>query len=155
LKHFPGVLRKTSPVFFKEELTLVLRKNSPGPEAEFIWATSSLLSKIKNVLDSSYRTHLVQKQNSFGPQELSCPKIKMSWTTATELTWSRSRPHLVNRYSPVQNNEYPEAKFLYEIPTKVLRVFLLAIHSHLYSFYFFKLTQPLTVSRVKFLYTVK
>jgi hypothetical protein len=42
-----------------------------------------------------------------------------------------------------------------EIQTKVLRVFLLAIHSRLYSFYFFKLTQPLTVSRVQFLYIVK
>jgi hypothetical protein len=44
----------------------------------------------------------------------------------------------------------PEAEFLDEIQTKVLRVFLLAIHSHLYGFaldfYFFKLTQPLTVS---------
>jgi hypothetical protein len=41
-------------------------------------------------------------------------------------------------------------KFLDEIKTKVLRIFLLFIHSHLYSFvlriYFFKLTQPLTVS---------
>ncbi len=39
-----------------------------------------------------------------------------------------------------------------EIQTKLLRVFLHAIHSHLYSFalrfYFFKLTQPLTVSWV-------
>ncbi len=44
----------------------------------------------------------------------------------------------------------PEAQFLDEIQTKVLRVFLLVIHSHLYSFawdfFFFKLTQPLTVS---------
>jgi hypothetical protein len=36
-----------------------------------------------------------------------------------------------------------------EIQTKVLRVFLLVIHSHLYSFswyfHFFKPTQPLTV----------
>jgi hypothetical protein len=43
--------------------------------------------------------------------------------------------------------------------TKVLRVLLLAIHSHLYSFalrfQFFKLTQPLTVSTVQLLYTVK
>jgi hypothetical protein len=50
----------------------------------------------------------------------------------------------------------PEAEFLDEIQTKVLRVFLFAIHSNLYSFaYFFKLTQPLTVSRVQLLYTVK
>jgi hypothetical protein len=47
-----------------------------------------------------------------------------------------------------------------EIRTKVLRVFLIAIHSHLYSFafHFFKLTQPLTIStvhRVQLLYTVK
>jgi hypothetical protein len=53
-------------------------------------------------------------------------------------------------------------EFLDEIQTKVLRVFLLDIHSHLY---FLKLTQPLTcllkptkpltVSTVQFLYTVK
>jgi hypothetical protein len=44
-----------------------------------------------------------------------------------------------------------------EIQTEVLRVFLLAIHSHLYSLAlrFFKLTQPLTVSTVQLLYTVK
>ncbi len=39
-----------------------------------------------------------------------------------------------------------------KIQTKVLRLFILAIHSHLYNFalrfYFFKLTQPLVVSRV-------
>ncbi len=44
----------------------------------------------------------------------------------------------------------PEAEFLDEIQTKVLRVFLLVIYSHFYSFakdlFFFKLTQPLTVS---------
>jgi hypothetical protein len=49
-----------------------------------------------------------------------------------------------------------EAEFLDEIQTKILRVFLLAIHSHLYSFalrfYFFKLTQPLTVSTIQLLY---
>jgi hypothetical protein len=43
-----------------------------------------------------------------------------------------------------------EAEFLVEIQTKIIRVFLLAIHSHLYSFAsrfnFFKLMQPLTVS---------
>ncbi len=41
-----------------------------------------------------------------------------------------------------------EAEFLDEIQTKVLRIFLLAIHSHLYRFAlrFFKHTQPLTVS---------
>ncbi len=53
----------------------------------------------------------------------------------------------------------PEANFFDKIQTKVLRVFLLAIPSHLYSlawdFYFFKLTQPLTVSTVQLLYTVK
>jgi hypothetical protein len=46
-----------------------------------------------------------------------------------------------------------------EIQTKALGVFLLAIHSHLYSFamrfLFFKLTQALTVSRGLLLYTVK
>jgi hypothetical protein len=40
-----------------------------------------------------------------------------------------------------------EAEFLDEIHSKFFRVFLLAIHSHLYSFalrfYFFKLPQPL------------
>jgi hypothetical protein len=56
---------------------------------------------------------------------------------------------------------YPEAEFLDEIQTKVLKVFLPAIHSHPYSFalrflwYFFKLTQPLAVSIVQLLYTVK
>jgi hypothetical protein len=30
----------------------------------------------------------------------------------------------------------PKAEFLYEIQTKVLKVFLLAIHNHLYSFAF-------------------
>ncbi len=55
-----------------------------------------------------------------------------------------------------QSREY-EAKFLDEIQTKILRVFLLAIHSHLYStalswvFYFFKRTQLLTVSTVHLL----
>jgi hypothetical protein len=44
-----------------------------------------------------------------------------------------------------------EAEFLDEIQTKVLRVFLLVIHSHLYSFalkfkFLQTLTQPLTVS---------
>ncbi len=53
-----------------------------------------------------------------------------------------------------------EAKFLDEIQTKFLGIFLLAIHSHLYSFalkyfYLFKLTQPLTVFTVQLLYTVK
>jgi hypothetical protein len=47
----------------------------------------------------------------------------------------------------------PEAELLDEIQTKVLGVFLLVIHSHLYSFYwdfyFFKLTQLLTVSVMK------
>jgi hypothetical protein len=45
---------------------------------------------------------------------------------------------------------FAEAQVLDEIQTKVLRVFLLAIQSQLYSFalrfYFFKLRQPLTVS---------
>ena len=45
-----------------------------------------------------------------------------------------------------------EAKFLNEIQTKVLRVFLLAIQSHLYSFalrfMLLQLTQPLIVSTV-------
>jgi hypothetical protein len=52
---------------------------------------------------------------------------------------------------------FAEAEFLDEIQTRVLRIFLLAIHSQLYSlrFFFFKLTQPLTVSRVQLLYTVK
>jgi hypothetical protein len=54
----------------------------------------------------------------------------------------------------------PDAEFLDEIQTKVLSFFLLAIHRHLSSFalgdfYFFKLTQPLTVSTVQLLYTVK
>ncbi len=43
-----------------------------------------------------------------------------------------------------------EAEFLNEIQTKLLRVFLIAIHSHSTALhrdlYFFKLMQPLTVS---------
>ncbi len=46
------------------------------------------------------------------------------------------------------SNIGPEAKFLDEIQTKVWWVYLLAIHSHLYSlpwaYYFSKLTQPPT-----------
>ncbi len=52
----------------------------------------------------------------------------------------------------------PEAEFLGEIQTNVLTVFLLAIHNLLYSFdisIFFKLTQPLTVSTVQLLYSVR
>ncbi len=52
----------------------------------------------------------------------------------------------------------PEAEFSDEIQTKVLRVFLLDIHRHLYSFSLrflsFKFTQFLTVSKVQLLYTV-
>ncbi len=43
-----------------------------------------------------------------------------------------------------------EAEFWDQIQTKVLRVYFLVIHSHIcgfaWDFYFFKLTQPLTVS---------
>ncbi len=60
----------------------------------------------------------------------------------------------------MQQVELPtEAEFLDEIQTIVLRVFLLVIHSHYtalpWGFCFFKLTQPLTVSTVQLLYTVK
>ncbi len=45
----------------------------------------------------------------------------------------------------------PEAELLDQIQTKVLQVFLLATQTHFISFvlrlYFFKLTQPLTVSK--------
>jgi hypothetical protein len=56
--------------------------------------------------------------------------------------------------------DWPEAEFLDKIPTKVFRVFLLAIHSHLYvqlslEISIFKLSQPLTVSSVQLLYNVK
>jgi hypothetical protein len=52
-----------------------------------------------------------------------------------------------------------EAELLEEIQTKVLRVFLFAIHTVTSTalpcdFYFFKFTQPLTVSIVQLLYTV-
>jgi hypothetical protein len=55
---------------------------------------------------------------------------------------------------------WTEAEFYDEIQTKVLRVFLLAIHSHPsiawpWDSNFFKLTQPLTVSTIQLLYTVK
>jgi hypothetical protein len=48
-----------------------------------------------------------------------------------------------------ENRGGPEAEFLAKIQTKALRVFLLAIYSHFYSFalrFFFQLTQPLKVS---------
>ncbi len=56
--------------------------------------------------------------------------------------------------------QHPDDEFLDEIQTKVFRVFILAIHSHLYSFalrfLFLKIhAKPLTVSRGQFLYTVK
>jgi hypothetical protein len=49
------------------------------------------------------------------------------------------------------------AEFLDEIQTKVIRVFLFAIHSHLYSFAlpFLQAHTPLTVFTVQLLYTVK
>ncbi len=47
-----------------------------------------------------------------------------------------------------------EAAFSDEIQTKILRVFLLAIDSRLYSFDWAS-NSPLTVSRVQLLYTVK
>jgi hypothetical protein len=56
---------------------------------------------------------------------------------------------------------YPEAEFLDEIQTKVLRVFLLAIHSYLYSFalrFLFHQTHATSYSfccSVNVLYTVK
>jgi hypothetical protein len=54
---------------------------------------------------------------------------------------------------------WPEAESLDEIQTKVLRVFslLLTVTSTALprDLYFFKLTQPLTVSTVQLLYTVK
>ncbi len=47
------------------------------------------------------------------------------------------------KYNTKEKILLPEAEFLDEIP-KVLRVFLLAIHSYLpWDFYFFNLTQPL------------
>jgi hypothetical protein len=60
----------------------------------------------------------------------------------------------------IGNAGWPEAEFLDEIQTKVLRVFLLAISTVNstalpWDLYFFKLTQPLTVSTVHLLYTVK
>ncbi len=73
-------------------------------------------------------------------------------------------PGCQNSCSLTGNSElkFPEAELLDEIQTKVLRVLLLVIHSHLFRFvclrisiYFFKLTQPLTVSTVQVLYTVK
>ncbi len=51
-----------------------------------------------------------------------------------------------------KRSSLPEAEFLDEIQTKVLRVFLLAIYSQLHSFAlrFLFLTQPLTVSIVRY-----
>jgi hypothetical protein len=71
-------------------------------------------------------------------------------------------PFLVTRSTLTHINGHPEAEFLDEIQTKVFRVFLLAIHSHLYSFalrflffFFFKLTQPLKIFTDQLLYKVK
>ena len=52
--------------------------------------------------------------------------------------------------------DFPEAKFLDVIETKVFRVFLLAILSHLCLVISIsiKLTQPLTISKVQLQYTV-
>jgi hypothetical protein len=80
-------------------------------------------------------------------------RIKHTYTPPPSITNSCSKGplHLSN----------PEAQFLDEIQTKVLRVFLLAIHSHLDSFalrflFLLKLTQPLTVATAALLlYTVK
>ncbi len=47
---------------------------------------------------------------------------------------------------------FVETEFLDEIQTKFIRVFLLAIHSHLYIFAL-KLAQPLTVSAVTVSYS--
>jgi hypothetical protein len=61
-----------------------------------------------------------------------------------------------NLMASTYKNSVQMPKLLDEIQTKVLRVFLLAIHSLLYSFvlrfllYFFKLPQPLTVSIVRY-----
>jgi hypothetical protein len=59
----------------------------------------------------------------------------------------------------VLGQDRPEAEFLDEIQTKVLRVCLLDIQSHLYSFalrfLFLQLTQNLTVSTFHLLYTIK
>jgi hypothetical protein len=62
-----------------------------------------------------------------------------------------NRVEVRERYSPPHILQLAsEPEFLAEIQTKVFRVFLLAIHSHLSALrsdlYFFILTQPLTVS---------
>jgi len=49
---------------------------------------------------------------------------------------------------------YTEAEFLDKVQTKVLRVFLLAIHSHLYNFAE-NSRNLLCISTVQLLYTVK
>jgi hypothetical protein len=65
------------------------------------------------------------------------------------------------KYSKLARNlgtHSPEVEFLDEIQTIVLRVFLLAIHSYLYSFalrFLFLQTQALAISRVQLLYTIK
>jgi hypothetical protein len=74
-------------------------------------------------------------------------------------------PYSTSPISPSPSPPYssPEVDFLDEIQTKFFRVFLLAIQSHLYStvfpsdFYFLKLTQTFTVSKVGYYiqYTVK
>ena len=62
-------------------------------------------------------------------------------------------------YHHVKNMRGSEAELLDEIHTKVLRVFLLAIHSHLYSFalrlLFIHTHATSTVSSIQLVYTVK
>jgi hypothetical protein len=139
---YPRVCMPWTPVI---RTHLVQKQNSFGPQ---VLSYPRVCMPWTPVI----RTHLVQKQTSFGQQVFYYPKLCMSWTPATELTWSRSRPHLVNRYSTIQNYacpglqlqnspgpeadliwstgnllsknyEYPEAIFLYEIQTKSLRRF--------------------------------
>ncbi len=67
-----------------------------------------------------------------------------------ELQWSNARS--TSRPPLVRKAMQPEAEFLDKTQTRVLWIFFLVIHSHLYSFawdfFFFKLAQPLTVSTV-------
>ncbi len=98
---------------------------------DFTYSTWSLLIITTQIL------HGMQGQHSRVPESYSSVLYSVS------LLHCKIRVH-------TQCTERTEDKFVDEIQTKVLRVFLLVIYSHLYSFvwdlYFFKLTQPLTVS---------
>ncbi len=108
-----------------------------------------------------YRGHLRYAHRCSSSKNPPPGLLKLIYLKAGKRANNRATP-LPHIFSSIYMAEssicIPEAKFLDEIQTKGIRVFLLAVHSHLYSFalrfYFFTLTQPPTVSTVQLLHTV-